>query len=304
VPVVLVLGANGFIGSHVVDALGRRPGLDVVGAGIGRPLAGLERGWIDVDLLEADASRLVAELRAAEPAVLVNCAGATAGSTADLVRLNVLTTARVLEALGDSALPARLVHLGSAAEYGPGPAGRAVVESTCPAPSSPYGIAKLAASRLVLAAAARGRDAVVMRVFNALGPDMPENSLPGVAMRRIREALAGSRSRIEFGSLDSVRDFVDVRDIGAAVAAACLAPRLEASLLNVGSGTGHTARELVAGLAEGAGYHGEIGEGATGSSRSGDVPWQVADVSLARQVLGWEPVHDLRSSIELMIGEG
>jgi nucleoside-diphosphate-sugar epimerase len=124
--------------------------------------------------------------------------------------------------------------------------------------------------------------------------------MPGAALRRLAEAVANSAPRIEMGPLGAVRDFVDVRDVAAAVVAACLAARLEASIVNVGSGAGHSARELVEVLAERLGFAGEIGEAAAGSPRSSDVPWQVADITLAERILGWHPVHDLRSSVELL----
>jgi len=301
VPPVLVLGANGFIGRHVVAALSNWSEMEVLGGGLGTPLPGFERRWLDIDLLDVDATRLVSELRAASPSVLVNCTGATTGMTEDLTRLNVRTTARVVEALARSNVPTRLIHLGSSAEYGPGAVGRPVIESAETRPVGSYGIAKLAATQLILAAAGRGREAVVLRVFNALGPSMAPGSLAGAALQRLSEAVAKSTPRIELGPLDSVRDFVDVRDIGAAVVAACRVASLEAPIVNVGSGTGHSARELVEALAQAVGFGGEIAEGAAGSPRSSEVPWQVADVSLAKRLLGWQAVHDLRSSVELMV---
>jgi nucleoside-diphosphate-sugar epimerase len=273
---------------------------DVVGAGLGAPLPGLEEGWVDIDLLAGD-GRLESELRAASPGFIVNCTGATGGTTADLVRINVLTTAALVETIARSGIRIRLVHLGSAAEYGPGSIRQPVSETTCPRPMSPYGIAKLAATQLVTASAASGHDAVVLRVFNALGPAMPPGTLPSTALRRLTEAVASSAPRIEMGPLDAIRDFVDVRDIAAAVVAVCRATRVEAPVINVGSGTGHSARDLVQAIAERLGFAGEIGEAASGSPRSSDVPWQVADVSLAQQLLGWRSEHDLRSSIDLMI---
>jgi nucleoside-diphosphate-sugar epimerase len=298
VTLAVVFGANGFIGRHVADAMRALPRMEVIGAGLGAPLPSLERHWLDVDLLAHDGT-LEAELRAARPDYVVNCTGATSGTMADLIRINVLTTAGLLEAIARSGIRARLVHIGSAAEYGPGVIGQLVAETARPRPMSPYGIAKLAATQLVAA----GQDAVVLRVFNALGPAMPPGTLPGTALRRLRDAVASSARRIEMGPLDAVRDFVDIRDIAAAVVAACRAPRLEAPVINVGSGTGHSARELVQALAERVGFAGEIGEAAAGSPRSSDVPWQVADISLAERALGWRPAHDLRSTVELMTAD-
>jgi nucleoside-diphosphate-sugar epimerase len=295
----IVFGANGFIGSQVADAMDAFAAAEVIGAGLGTPQPGWERRWLDLDLL-TESGRLEHELRAANPAFIVNCTGATSGTTDELIRLNVLTTASLVRTLAGSGVRARLIHLGSAAEYGPGPIGLPVTETTCPRPVSDYGIAKLAATQLVVASAAEGQDAAVLRVFNAIGPSMPPGSMPGSALRRLSEATATSASRIEMGPLGAVRDFIDVRDVASAVVAACRAPRLGATVFNVGSGTGHTARELVRALAERTGFGGEIGEEAAGSPRSQDVPWQVADVSSTERLLGWRAAHDLDSSAELM----
>lgn len=295
----VVFGANGFIGRHVADAMRALPGMEVVGGGLGTPLPGLERRWLDVDLL-ADDRTLEIELRVTSPDYVVNCTGATSGTAPELTRINVLTTAALIEAVSRSGIRTRFVHIGSAAEYGSGPIGQPVHETTCPRPMSPYGITKLAATQLVAASAGAGLDAVVMRAFNALGPAMPPGTLPSTALGRLRDAVASSTPRIEMGPLGAVRDFVDVRDIAAAVVAACRAPQLGAHIINVGSGTGHSARELVQALAERVGFVGEIGEAAAGSPRSSDVPWQVADITLAERLLGWRPVHDLNSTVDLM----
>ncbi len=302
-PVILVLGANGFIGSHVVQALAGKPGIELAGAGLGSAPSGLERGWLDLDLLAAEGG-LADEIETLKPAVVVNCTGATVGTAQSLVRLNVGTTEAILGTLEHVGSGARLVHLGSAAEYGPGPVGVPVTESMPAAPVSDYGAAKLAATKLVLAARDRGRDAVVLRVFNPVGPAMPETSLPGAAAKRLREATAASLPRVDFGPLGSVRDFVDVRDVAAAVARTCLAPSLPPPLVNVGTGTGHPARDLVAEIAVALGFRGDIAEAAAGSPRSADVPWQVADISLARAALAWEPAYELRASVEFMLAEG
>lgn len=278
---------------------------EVVGAGLGTPLSGLEPGWLDIDLLRGD-GRFEAELRGLHPDFIVNCTGATTGPAEDLMRLNVAVTEALLAAIASSGVAARLVHVGSAAEYGAGVIGQLTAETAEARPLSPYGAAKLAATELVTAAtsgAGAGFDAVILRVFNALGPGMPVGTMPGRAFRTLTLAKANSAPLIEMGPLDAVRDFVDVRDIAAAIVAACLVPTLEAGIVNVGSGTGHTARELVQALASRVGFTGEIREAAAGSPRSSDVPWQVADVSLAKRVLGWRAARDLSDSIELMTAD-
>jgi len=104
----------------------------------------------------------------------------------------------------------------------------------------------------------------VLRVFNALGPAMPENSLPGTAQRRLSEAVAASASRIELGPLGrcgtSSTCVTSPRPSSPPVASRAL----DATLVNVASGMGHTARELVEALARAVGFAGEIAEGAAG----------------------------------------
>jgi NDP-hexose 4-ketoreductase len=299
VTLAIVFGANGFIGRYVAEALAANPEIEVVGAGLGTPLPSLQHGWLDVDLLAGD-GRLETELRSANPGLVVNCTGATTGTASELTRLNVLTTSALLDGIVASGIRARSVHLGSAAEYGPGIVGLRVSESACARPVSPYGVVKLAATQLVAAAAAAGQDAIALRVFNALGPGMPYSTLPGGALRRLKDAVAASAPRVEMGPLGSVRDFVDVRDIAGAVLAACRAESLGVPIVNVGTGAGHSALELVRAMAERVGFSGEIGEAGAGSPRSSDVPWQVAEVSLAERLLGWRAVHDLQSAVDLM----
>jgi nucleoside-diphosphate-sugar epimerase len=122
-------------------------------------------------------------------------------------------------------------------------------------------------------------------------------------MRRLIDARARGVDEIETGPLDSVRDFVDARDMASAIVAACTVPHLDASVVNIGSGTGRTAGELVRAIALRLGFNGAIREQASGSPRSLEVPWQVADVSLARRVLAWEPIHDFWSTVEFITGE-
>jgi len=301
--VALVCGASGFIGRWVCEAVRRQSGTKLIGLGLGSKPAGFEERWLDLDLLHDD-RRVTHELRELGPATVVNCTGATHGSALELIRSNALATARLLEIFEHPEAPVRFVQIGSAAEYGPGPAGTPVAETTAPHPIGAYGIAKLAATQLVAAAVSAGAvDGVVLRVFNAVGPSMPPNTLVGATVDSLRTAQSLGAQTISVGPLGAVRDFVDVRDVAAAVVAAMAAPELSSPIINVGSGTAHSARDLVEALAVGFGFTGRIEERGSGSPRSADVPWQVADVSLAARILGWRAGHDLGSSVELIVRE-
>lgn len=284
-------------------ALRARGGIQVVEAV--RERQGREPGTGDMvlDLATAPLDTIRRALRDAAPDVIVNCSGRTTGTAVELLQANAVSVARLLEALEALELHVRLIHVGSAAEYGPGPVGIPVTESAATRPTGAYGISKLAGTQIVALAFARGvATGVILRPFNVLGPGMPADTLPGAAIRSLQRARETQASFIDMGPLDAVRDFVDVRDTAVAVAAASTAKTIDLPLINIGSGRGHTARELVEELARRIGFRGHVREALQGSPRSGDVPWQVADISQAARALGWHPVHDLSDSCAALIG--
>jgi nucleoside-diphosphate-sugar epimerase len=300
---MVVLGASGFLGRHVRQRAGAA-GLDVVTAGRS-PLPDSPAHCL-IDLGAQDPARLAGTLSTLAPDVVVNCAGATAGPPDTLATVNVTGTYDLVRAMLMADCPARLVHLGSAAEYGPGEPGTAVAESAPPRPASAYGATKLAGTRLVELGRAAGLHAVVLRVFNPVGPGAPDGILPGRLVSEFRRALADG-SEVQLGPLDAVRDFVDARDVADAVIAAALAPGpaapdgpdggLPEAVINVASGQGRPARTLARELAAISGYDGPVHENTDGSPRSAVPSWQQADIGLARRVLGWQPRRDLGESL-------
>jgi nucleoside-diphosphate-sugar epimerase len=235
-------------------------------------------------------------IAAVSPDVVVNCAGATAGAPDVLTAVNVTGTYALARAMLLADRPARLVHLGSAAEYGYSEPGVPVTESAPPRPAAVYGVTKLAGTRLVQLAVAAGLRAVVLRVFNPVGPGAPEESLPGRLAAELRRALT-SGTEVRLGSLDAVRDFVDVRDVADAVLAAAAGPGLSDPVVNIGSGRGVPVRALVKELITISGYAGAVHEDASGSARSAGLMWQQADITRATADLGWQPRYDLAASL-------
>jgi nucleoside-diphosphate-sugar epimerase len=286
---ILLFGASGFLGRHVHRALQAHPDISAISC------PGRQRH----DLVRGELAELVDLVSAERPDAVVNCTGRLTGSSHDLVLANTAATAKLIEAVAVAAPAARLVRLGSASEYGPVPAGRPVGEDQVPVPVSEYGVTHLAGTRLVELASAAGRvDGVVLRVFNPIGAGLHADNLLGRSAVLLREAQAGGSGEITLGSLAAYRDFVDARDVAAAVLAAILAPSLPERVFNVASGTAVPARDVVRLLADAAGFTGEIREEGTGPGRSAAVSWIQADIGRAERVLRWTPTYQLADSVK------
>jgi nucleoside-diphosphate-sugar epimerase len=138
---VLIIGASSFLGGHLLsEAIAS--GHQVVTAGRSKVTASPSHHRLD---LSADGPSRIAEVIGPIAAdVVVNCAGATAGSPDVLAAANITAVYALVTAMIQSRTPARLVQIGSAAEYGRAEEGVPVTESAPPQPASVYGATKLA----------------------------------------------------------------------------------------------------------------------------------------------------------------
>jgi nucleoside-diphosphate-sugar epimerase len=290
---VLLLGADGFIGRRVADRFFSDPEMQVT------VLGRRDSADIRFDLGAGSPGALARFLDAVMPRVVVNCSGATYGSPHELARANTVTVATVCEAIRRSREPARLVHLGSAAEYGPVPIGTATPENAEPRPVGPYGVTKLCGSELALGP---GLDSVVLRVFDTVGPGAPAGSLFGRLAENLRRALERDEKAVRTVDLSAFRDFVDVRDVARAVHAAAFSAAT--GVINIGSGAAVRLRDAAHLLTRAAGFEGRLLEearspipGADSTDRPVEVLWRQADVRTARDRLGWRPRVPLEESL-------
>ncbi|GAA2770339.1 NAD-dependent epimerase/dehydratase family protein [Nonomuraea dietziae] len=289
---VLLLGASGFLGRQVRLLLEGDPRVgQLVCAGRAR-----------LDLLRADVASVAGLLASVRPGVVINCTGRMSGGPDELLRGNAGVVAMLVEAMAEVTPSARLVRLGSAAEYGPVPYGSSTREDDPARPVTAYGVSHLAGTGLITSAPV---DGVSLRVFNPVGPGLTRVNVMGKAHALLGEA----EGSITLGPLGAVRDFVDVRDVARAVVAAAFAGPLPERVFNVGSGRAVTVRQAVEQLARTVGFTGEIREredprAVTGEDRSGAATWSQADISRAEKVLGWRPVHGLADSLKAMAEQG
>ncbi|MDH6123274.1 NAD(P)-dependent oxidoreductase [Kitasatospora sp. GP82] len=307
---VLLLGADGFIGRRVADRLMTEDELQVT------VLGRRDSADIRFDLTAGSPGALARFLDAVAPQVVINCAGATYGSSRALIRANTLAVATVCEAIRRSREPARLVHVGSAAEYGPMPSGVPIPESVEPRPAGPYGVSKLAGTELVISS---GLDAAVLRVFDVVGPGSPTASLFGRLAEGLRRALEQGEHQVRMPDLSGFRDFVDVRDVARAIQSAAVSAAT--GVINIGSGHAVRARDAAGLLVRAAGFEGSISEDArqvlVPSQSTADqqhrgaephrvsdarpvlepVQWRQADVRTARDRLGWRAQVPLEESL-------
>ncbi|GAB2840543.1 NAD-dependent epimerase/dehydratase family protein [Lentzea nigeriaca] len=266
---ILVLGGTGFVGRHVRDAL-HRAGHDVLS---------VSRGT-GVDLMTADLAPVVDGCD-----VVVNAAGSVWLATEQqMLEANAALVDRLVKALSDQ----RFVQLGTVHEYGSGVAGRGTTETQPTVPLTPYGKSKLIGTTAALDS---GRDVVVLRVSNVIGPGVPEGSL----MRTVADHLAsGSDEPLTFGSLRAWRDYVDARDVADAVLRAITAP-VTGEVINIGSGAAVRTRTLVERMVALSGRGVAIVEDAAGGRA--DAEWLQLDIVKADRLLGWRPRRGLDESL-------
>ncbi|MFC4147332.1 NAD-dependent epimerase/dehydratase family protein [Micromonospora mangrovi] len=289
----VVLGAGGFIGRTVCATL-HAAGWSVTGV-VRRPADATPWPTRRLDLVGATGGDLLATLAEPAPTLVVNAAGALwAATDDDLVVGNVTLLGRVVAAVAALPGPARLVHLGSAYEYGDQPGRRTLSEQLPAHPTSPYGRAKLAGTRLVTRAVAQGRlDAVVLRLSLALGPYAPRHGLLG----GLAHQLAGHPAQLRLPPVAGTRDIVDVRDVADAVLRAAHAPTVP-PVVNVGGGVGVRLTDAVDELIRIAGSTATVVRVPPPPGRrhgdGGDLP---LDIGLARRALGWSPRRTLTDAL-------
>jgi GDP-4-dehydro-6-deoxy-D-mannose reductase len=290
-PQVLVTGAAGFAGSHLVEHLA--PLCDVTAwsrSGPRQEVAHLAR-WTHLDLL--DRERVRAEIRILRPTVVYHCAGAAhvaqswVNSTVPLAG-NVLATHYLLDSIRRAGLSCRVLVTGSAAVYAT--SSRPLSEDAPLGPTSPYALSKLAQEQLGLRARVEdGMDVIVARAFNHTGPrQSPAFAAAGMARQIAQIERRDVAPVIQVGNLDAQRDLTDVRDTVRAYRL-LMERGVPGTVYNVASGVARPIRAILDALVGRSRVPVEIVSDPA-LLRPNDTPIVVGDAARLRAATGWTPL--------------
>jgi dTDP-L-rhamnose 4-epimerase len=163
--------------------------------------------------------------------------------------------------------------------------------------ASIYALTKYAQEKQVLIyGEAYGVDAVALRLFNVFGSGQAlSNPYTGV-LANFASRLANRQPPMIFEDGKQRRDFVHVRDVARAFRLALEKPHAAGHVINVGSGQSYTVADVAILLAEAMGVP-EIAPEIMHKARSGDIRNCFADISKARELLGFEPQYRLENSL-------
>lgn len=297
---LLVTGAAGFVGSHLLELLERdtaeivawlRPGTEA-------PVKGSRVRWMTVEM--QDRAAVLDATAQTRPTHVYHLAGVphvgdSWAHTHETFAGNVLATHYLFDALRRHALAPRVLVTSSATVYAP--SSRAIRESDVVNPNSPYGTSKLAQEMVARRSwEDDGIPGLIARAFNHVGPrQSPAFVAPSIA-RQIAEIEAGKKEPLLLmGNLEPQRDIMDVRDTVRAYHAMMQAgkPGLP---YNVCSGTPTAVRALVDLFVSNARVKIAI-EQDPSRFRPNDTPMVLGDRSRLTNDTGWEPAITLEQTI-------
>jgi nucleoside-diphosphate-sugar epimerase len=295
----LITGGAGFIGSQLAEELVRRGQqvrvVDSLVTGKRRNLSHLP----SVDFIEGDLSDLAVAARvvdgvdyvlhqAAIPSVPKSVKDPIASNRSNIdASLNILVAAR-------DARVKRLVYAGSSSVYGN--AVELPKRETMPTnPLSPYALQKLVAEQYCqMFTRLYGLETVTIRYFNVFGPRQDPGSPYSGVISLFATALLEGRQPTIYGDGEQTRDFTYVANVVDGVLRACTAPNVAGEAINVATGGRISLNELLRTMNR---LTGRNIEAVYQEPRTGDVRDSQADITKARNLLGYAPIVALEEGL-------
>ena len=291
---VLVTGGAGFIGGALVDSLRGDTTVRVLDIDPDpNPPSDVEVIEGDIRDPETVAAAIEGVDTVFHEAALVSVADSVAHPM-ESHTINATGTLQVLEAARNH--DARVVVASSAAVYGD-PDAVPVAESAGLDPTSPYGLDKLAIDHYTrLYHELYGLDTVALRYFNVYGPGQTGGDYAGVIDAFTEQARSGEPITVH-GDGEQTRDFVHIDDVVRANRLAATTDNVGGAY-NIGTGESVTIKSLAEKIRASVGSDSEI---VHTEAREGDIRHSRADISRARERLGYEPTVDLDTGLDTLV---
>ena len=302
---VLITGAQGFVGPHLIAALREEFATRLTLAVSGLRAARAHSEEIQLDVTEVDVVRSI--LSQFQPTHIINLAGVTAPSVAAADpalawRVNVNGVRILAEAVLSEAPHCWLINIVSGLVYGAQAQHYARLGEAVPmAPLDIYAATKSAADELLSVYAGRGLRCLRMRPFNHTGPGQEPSFVVAAFAKRIADIEHGTSPPImKVGNLDIERDFLDVRDVAAAyVLAIARSDNLTSgSVFNIASGAPRRVSNVLDMMLARSPIE-ILVERDPSLQRAGDISRIVGDAENARKLLEWAP----RIPFETTVGD-
>ena len=303
--IILVTGGAGFVGSHIAAAAAARGArvrvLDDFSTG---HLENLEEIGGEIDLVRGSLNDEALLRRALEGVELVFHEAAIPSVPRSVENPRethdacVEATFRLLLAARDAGVR-RVVYAASSSAYGDQPT-LPKVETMAPDPLSPYAVAKLVGEYYCqVFTRAYALETVSLRYFNIFGPRQDPGSQYSGVISRFISALAAGQAPVVYGDGEQSRDFTYVANAVEANFLAAESPRAVGRIINVANGRQTTLNELLAAVKKLTGRDAAAAE--YRPVRAGDVRHSLADITRARELLGYEPRVELEEGLRLTL---
>lgn len=308
---LLITGANGFVGRHVIEAARRHARIEVSATAreATTDADGTHFAALDIEDREA----LHRTLRDARPTHVLHLAGistaapGTQGAHGAIWRTNTMATIDLAAAILAEAPRCWLMFAGSGLVYGATARDRPTLDESAPlAPANAYAATKAAADLgLGAMAAADGLETIRFRPFNHTGAGQSEAfAIPAFAAQIARIEAGAAEPVIKVGDLSAERDFLDVGDVVDAYLAAILhSDRLRTgTILNLASGVARRMEAVLASLLAMSRTPIHVVTD-TARLRPGDIPRYVGDAAAAVRLLDWSPSRPFEATLRAVLDD-
>jgi GDP-4-dehydro-6-deoxy-D-mannose reductase len=297
---ILVTGATGFVGRHLLAALQRQPHVTIyaLDRAAGRPIEGIP--LVVVDLL--DRAALLRALVETHPDQVYHLAGFASPARSIKEPLaawegNLTATLNLYEAILEAKLQPRILAISTGQVYGDQPGAETLTEDAVLRPNNPYAASKAAADLAGFQYhASAGLHILRPRPFNHLGPGQsPEYAVANFARQLVAIQRGEQLPILETGNLQPRRDLTDVRDVVAAYLA-LMEHGEPGQAYNVASGTTVTIQEVLDRLIALSGVRVEVRQ-REDLMRAVDLSVPAVDISRLRAATKWQPATPLERTL-------